>query len=157
MASWSLSCLMLESSTSVNICRKICVPDFFLVHMTTFYSRWSEVCPQHPLISAPVPRHKCDLLHNTSFPRVRIMQRWPTNSPWDWYTHTPAGKERYLMLQRSDEHAPRFYPLPTPRPNVKWRKESLQHTILARGVRRSDTPEELITYSISKWERQMWK
>lgn len=59
----------------------------------------------------------------------------------DTHTHTPAGKERYLMLQRSDEHAPCFHPLPTPRPNVKWRKESLRHTILVRAVRRSDTPD----------------
>lgn len=56
-------------------------------------------------------------------------------------TRTHAGKEWYLMLQRCDEHARDFYTPPPPRPNVKWTKESPQHTISGRGVRGSETPE----------------
>lgn len=120
MASWSLSCLISESSTSVNICRKIRVPDFFLSIWPPSIHAELRRAPQHPHISAPVPRHKCDLLHNTSFPCVRIMQRWPTNSPWDWYTHTCG--QRTIPYAAAKRWA-RSLLLPPPRPKAQCQVE----------------------------------
>lgn len=87
--------------------------------------------------------HKRDLLHNTSFntfPCVHIMQRWPTNSPWDWYTHTCGhGTIPYAAAMRWARKW--LLNPPPPAPNVKWTKESPQHPISGRGVRGSETPE----------------